>query len=122
MEEKGTGTIKKLFVDDVDSLELLLAHSVPEGIANLLIPLVDVYKRQGKYGRMRQRYLKEHRPGLYSSLILSEKRYPHLLLSLIHIEMCIRDRLRAAVDEAETITSKDVWPFPSYADMLFSVR
>ena len=24
----------------------------------------------GKYGRMRQRYLKEHRPGLYSSLIL----------------------------------------------------
>ena len=35
----------------------------------------------GKYGRMRQRYLKEHRPGLYSSLILSEKLY----LSLIHI-------------------------------------
>ena len=33
----------------------------------------------GKYGRMRQRYLKEHRPGLYSSLILSEKLYPHLL-------------------------------------------
>ena len=33
----------------------------------------------GKYGRMRQRYLKEHRPSLYSSLILSEKLYPHLL-------------------------------------------
>lgn len=33
----------------------------------------------GKYGRMRQRYLKEYRPGLYSSLILSEKLYPHLL-------------------------------------------
>ena len=33
----------------------------------------------GKYGRMRQRYLKEHRPGLYSSLIVSEKLYPHLL-------------------------------------------
>ena len=30
--------------------------------------------------------------------------------------------LRAAVDEAETITAKDFWPFPSYADMLFSVR
>ena len=29
----------------------------------------------GKYGRMRQRYLKEHRPSLYSSLILSEKLY-----------------------------------------------
>ena len=32
-----------------------------------------------KYGRMRQCYLKEHRSGLYSSLILSEKLYPHLL-------------------------------------------
>ncbi len=42
VEEKGTGTIKKLFVDDVDSLELLLAHSVPEGIANLLIPAGDL--------------------------------------------------------------------------------
>ena len=30
--------------------------------------------------------------------------------------------LRAAVDEAETITAKDFWPFPSYADMLFSVK
>ena len=28
---------------------------------------------------MRQRYLKEHRSSLYSSLILSEKLYPHLL-------------------------------------------
>ena len=33
----------------------------------------------GKYGRMRQRYLKEHRPVLYSSLLLTEKLYPHLL-------------------------------------------
>lgn len=33
----------------------------------------------GKYGRMRQRYLKEYRPVLYNSLLLSEKLYPHLL-------------------------------------------
>lgn len=33
----------------------------------------------GKYGRMRKQYLKENRPTLYSSLILSEKLYPHLL-------------------------------------------
>lgn len=39
IQNKGTGTIKKLFVDDVDSLEVLLAHSLPEGIANLMIPL-----------------------------------------------------------------------------------
>lgn len=39
IQDKGTGTIKKLFVDDVDSLEVLLAHSLPEGIANLMLPL-----------------------------------------------------------------------------------
>ncbi len=38
IQDKGTGTVKKLFVDDVDSLEVLLAHSMPEGIANLMIP------------------------------------------------------------------------------------
>ncbi len=31
-------------------------------------------------------------------------------------------RLRSVVDEAETITAKEYWPFPSYADILFSVR
>ena len=32
----------------------------------------------GKYGRMRKKYLKEHRPVLWNRLILSEKLYPHL--------------------------------------------
>ena len=44
-----------------------------------------------KYVRMRQRYLKEHRPGLYSSLILSEKLYPHLL----EIDWAARERMDA---------------------------
>ena len=43
----------------------------------------------GKYGRMRRRYLKEHRPGLYSSLVLSEKLYPHLL----EIDRTARERM-----------------------------
>ena len=33
----------------------------------------------GRYGRMRLRYLKEHRKGLYTSLLLTEKLYPHLM-------------------------------------------
>ncbi|NCE76295.1 TnpV protein [Anaerotruncus sp. X29] len=33
----------------------------------------------GRYGRMRLRYLKEHRKGLYTTLLLTEKLYPHLL-------------------------------------------
>ena len=32
----------------------------------------------GKYGRMRKKYLQEHRPVLWNSMILSEKLYPHL--------------------------------------------
>ena len=32
----------------------------------------------GKYGRMREAYLKEHRPGLYTQLILSGKLHEHL--------------------------------------------
>lgn len=40
VEEKGTGAIKKMFVDDIGSLEVLLAHSLPEGIANLIVPLI----------------------------------------------------------------------------------
>lgn len=35
-------------------------------------------KSLGKYGRMRKNYLKEHRPVLWNSLILSEKLYSHL--------------------------------------------
>ena len=30
--------------------------------------------------------------------------------------------LRAVCDEAETITSKAYWPFPTYGELLFSVR
>ena len=40
IEEKGTGAIKKMFVDDIGSLEVLLAHSLPEGIANLIVPVM----------------------------------------------------------------------------------
>ncbi len=32
-----------------------------------------------KYGRMRMRFLREHKPGLYSYLILSGKLYQHLV-------------------------------------------
>lgn len=42
IQDKGTGTVKKLFVDDVDSLEVLLAHSLPEGVANLMIPVAVI--------------------------------------------------------------------------------
>ena len=40
IQEKGIGTIKRLFVDDVESMEILLAHAIPEGFGNALVPIV----------------------------------------------------------------------------------
>ena len=40
--ELGTGRIKKVFTDDIDQIELLLAHAIPEGIANTIIPAVII--------------------------------------------------------------------------------
>jgi hypothetical protein len=48
-----------------------------------------------KYGRMRLRYLQEHRPGLYTRLILSGKLYEDLL-----------DIQKAAQKRMEIITEK----------------
>lgn len=45
----------------------------------------------GKYGRMRKTYLLEHRPALYSHLLLSKKLYPHLL----EIDRAANDRLES---------------------------
>ena len=36
-------------------------------------------KTIGKYGRMRETYLREHHSVRYNHLLLSEKLYPHLL-------------------------------------------
>ena len=48
-----------------------------------------------KYGRMRLRYLQEHRPGLYTRLILSGELYEDLL-----------ETQKAAQDRVEIITAK----------------
>ena len=40
IQEKGVGVIKKMFVDDVETIELPLAHAIPEGIANIAIPVL----------------------------------------------------------------------------------
>ena len=40
IQEKGVGTVKKLFIDDIESIELLLAHALPEGFSNAAVPVV----------------------------------------------------------------------------------
>lgn len=42
IKEIGTGQIKRVFTDDIDQIEILLAHAIPEGIANLTVPLVVI--------------------------------------------------------------------------------
>ena len=39
IQEKGVGTIKKMFIDDIETIELLLAHAIPEGLSNFVIPV-----------------------------------------------------------------------------------
>ena len=46
-------------------------------IPNLVLP-EEEQQPIGKYGRMRKRYLKEHRPVLYSNMLLEEKLFQHL--------------------------------------------
>ena len=40
IQEKGIGSLKRLFVDDVENLEILLAHAIPEGIGNISVPII----------------------------------------------------------------------------------
>ena len=62
-------------------------------VGEVLIPDLELRSADaaclGKYGRMRKQYLKEHRPVLYTNLLLSEKLYPHCA----EIECACVDRL-----------------------------
>ena len=66
-------------------------------VGDYLLPnlTIDESEQQtiGKYGRMRKQYLKEHRPVLYTNLLLSEKLYPHCA----EIECACVDRLEQIV-------------------------
>lgn len=40
IQEKGVGAFKKIFTDDIESFEVLLAHALPEGVSNALSTLI----------------------------------------------------------------------------------
>ena len=59
----------------------------------------------GKYGRMRKRYLEEHRPVIYNQLFVSGKLFTHLQ----EIDRCCRERIElivAQMAKKEGITEK----------------
>ena len=71
-------------------------------IPNLVLEDTKEY-HIGKYGRMRCAYLKNHRPALYSSLLLTEKLFPHLA----EIDNACREQIEAiekAMMKQESVT------------------
>ena len=54
------------------------------------LTLTQPRKPLGKYGRLRRTYLKEHRPVLYHTMLLSGSLYPHL----IELEQTAESRMR----------------------------
>ena len=82
-------------------------------IPNLVLSDTKEY-HIGKYGRLRRAYLKEHRPILYTDLIVTEKLFPLLeefdtdcreLLEIIEKAMMQQD----GVTEALKATDQMVW-------------
>ena len=51
-------------------------------VGDMLLPDLTLEETEskpiGKYGRMRKRYLKEHRPAIYSAMLLNGELYGHL--------------------------------------------
>lgn len=69
---------------------------------NIVIPEKDM-QPIGKYGRMRKRYLKEHRPVIHSQLIVSGKLFSHLR----EIDSTCNDRMELLISQiakAENVT------------------
>ena len=70
----------------------------------------------GKYGRLRRAYLKEHRPILYTDLIVTEKLFPHLE----EIDIACRERLE--IIEKSMMQQEGVTEALKAADQMAWVR
>lgn len=84
-------------------------------IPNLVLSDTKEY-HIGKYGRMRRIYLKEHRPAIYSTLLLTEKLFSHLS----EIDAACKTRLD--IIEAEMMRQEGVTEALKAADQMEWVR
>ncbi len=69
------------------------------------ISATDSHTAIGHYGRMRKAYPEQHRPGLYTRLLISGKLYDHLA----EINTCCSDRMERIIRQmadAEGITEE----------------
>ena len=82
-------------------------------IPNLELPATEHYQI-GKYGHLRQTYLREHRPVLYNDLILSGTLYRHLAevdqTCYEHVDLLVRQMAkREGVTEALKASNQLEW-------------
>ncbi len=70
----------------------------------------------GKYGRLRRAYMKDHRPALYSTLLLTEKLFSYLA----EIDAACKNRLE--IIEAEMMCREGVTEALKVADQMEWVR
>ena len=74
MEQRAMNTLPRHVRDERNGLDYTL-------YGDYYLPDMELLKEQrpiGRWGKMRLEYLKEHRPGLYTRLILSGKLDSHL--------------------------------------------
>lgn len=67
-------------------------------------PTPGLTKPLGRYGQMRQAFLKEHKPALYATLLLSERLFPHLR----DVDAIAKERRRCGVS-AEIILAEIIY-------------
>ena len=88
-------------------MELTYTRNGDYGIPNIVLSQTGSI---GHYGRLRREYLKEHRPVIFNTLVLSEHLFPHLqeveqqahdrmdeLTERMKMERMIDETLKAAV-------------------------
>ena len=82
-------------------------------IPNLKLPDTEHYQI-GKYGYLRKTYLREHRPGLYSTLVLNGTLHRHLAevdqTCYERLDLLVRQMAeREGVNEALKASDQMVW-------------
>ena len=71
-------------------------------IPNLELPNT-AHKQVGKYGHLRQTYLKEHRPAIYNAMLRNGTLYQHLV-EMDQICSELMERIAAQMAEREGVT------------------
>ena len=87
-------------------MKITYSHARDYFLPNLRLsePPPELVKPLGRYGQLRQKYLREYRTIFYNTLLLSEQLYPHLR----NVDETARERRQSSVPE-EVILNEIVY-------------